>query len=856
MPPPRNAGLNDPVIGAYRLQAGVHDEMLTPQGEIRAHWRYLAEALGTLGVEVLNDRWREAQRLLRETGVTYNVYGDPEGLERPWQLDPIPVLVPSDQWRDIEIGLLQRAELLDLILKDLYGPQELIQRGLLPLDLVYSHDGFLRACHAIRPPAVHALTLYAADLARGPDGRVCVLSDRTQAPSGAGYALENRVVIARILPSLFRDSHVHRLALFFQNLRACLAALSPRKQVEPRVVVLTPGPLNETYFEHTYLAGYLGYTLARGDDLAVQDGRVWLRAVRRLEPVDVILRRVDDHFCDPLELYAESRLGVPGLTEAVRRGTVAVVNPLGSSVLENPGLSAFLPAIARHYFGRELDLPSVATWWCGEPAQRDHVLAHLDRLVVRPTYREAGSRPLFGALLSVAERAALAARIRARPHGFVGQEQLTFSSVPALTPTGIEARQAVIRAFLVARDDGYVVMPGAMTRVAGSQGSVLVSNQAGGLSKDTWILATEPEKQVSLLASIGRRMAAADMHAALPGGAADNLFWLGRYAERAEQSMRLVRTTLRVYRNAIEYHDPIDRACLDDLLVAVTRVTGTYPGFASGVAPGDDPVPELLAVVLDSQRVGSVSFTLQAMLTAAYALRDRLSSDTWRVVNGVRAHYERLQARSREVLDDVPGDLDEIITELVALLGMAQESMIRGQAWLFLDSGRRLERALMLIALLRATVIARRDPPIEDQLLESLLHATPSLMTRRRGYHEPPQLESVLGLLLFDDTNPRSLVYQLNEIQGALAALPREEGRVQLNEEARLLLEATSSLRLADLSTLVAVDASANARVALDALLARMATLLAQISDVLTRHYFVDVRGPRQLARVSSEAGA
>jgi uncharacterized circularly permuted ATP-grasp superfamily protein/uncharacterized alpha-E superfamily protein len=850
-----DAGLDNPTIGAYRLQPGVYDEMLTPQGEIRAHWHYLANALGTLGIDALNDRWREARHLLRESGVTYNVYGDPQGLERPWQIDPIPVVVPSDEWRDIEVGLLQRAEVLDLVLKDLYGPQELIQRGLLPLELVYGHGGFLRACYGIRPPATHALTLYAADLARAPDGRLCVLSDRTQAPSGAGYALENRVVMARILPSLFRDSHVHRLALYFQNMRASLAALSPRKQAEPRVVVLTPGSLNETYFEHIFLAGYLGYTLVSGDDLAVQDGRVWLRAMRRLEPVDVILRRVDDHFCDPLELYADSRLGVPGLTEAVRRGTVAVANPLGSSLLENPGLNAYLPAIARHYLGRELALPSVETWWCGDPVQCKHVLANLDRLVVRPIYRHVGSRPLFGGLLSSDERAALAARIRAHPHGFVGQEQLTFSSVPALTPGGLEARRAVIRTFLVARDDGYVVMPGALTRVAGSQDNVLVSNQAGGVSKDTWILATEPEKQVSLLAGIGRRMAIVEMRTALPGGAADNLFWLGRYAERAEQSARLVRTAMHVYRNAIEYHDPVDRACLADLLPALTHVTATYPGFAYRAVQGDDAIPELLAVVLDSHRVGSISFTLQAMLNAAYSLRDRLSSDTWRVVNGVRVHYERLQGRPRDELDDVEDDLDELVTELVALLGTAQESMIRGQAWLFLDSGRRLERALMLTALLRATVIARREPQTEDQLLDSVLRATASLMSYRRGYHEQPQLERVLGLLLFDEANPRSLAFQLNEIQEALATLPREEGRVQMSEESRLLLDASSRLRLAELSSLLTVDPTANTRVALDALLAQLGVLLAQASDLLTRHYFVDVRGPQQLARLSSEAG-
>jgi len=847
----------DPLlVQAYRARPDTYDEMLGPQGEVRPHWRYLADALTTLGLPALHDRSREARRLLHESGATYNVYGDPQGLERPWQLDPIPVLMPSDEWSGIESGLVQRAELLNLVLKDTYGPQELIREGILPLELVYAHGGFLRPCHPLRIPAAHALTLYAADIARGSDGAFRVLSDRSQAPSGAGYALENRVVMSRVLPSLYRDSHVHRLSLFFQNLRASLAALSPRRQSEPRVVLLTPGPLNEAYFEHTYLASYLGYTLAQGADLTVQDRQVWLRSMRRLEPVDVIMRRLDDHYCDPLELYPESRLGIPGLTEAVRCGKVVVVNPLGASVLENPALNAFLPAIAKHFFGRHLQLQAVETWWCGRAPDRAYVLANLERLVVRPIYRQARSLPVFGGLLGREAQDQLAARIRAHPHAFVAQEQVRSSSVPTLVDGGLEGRQAVVRTFLVARDDGYVVMPGALTRIAASQQSVLVSNQTGALSKDTWILATEPEKQVSLLSGVTRLAAVQDRRTALPGGTADNLFWLGRYAERAEQAIRIVRTALRAYRNAVEFQDP-DRTSLDDLLGALTHVTGTYPGFV-GEAMAErrrTPMPEVLAVVLDAGRTGSVSFDLQAMLTAAYAVRDRLSGDTWRVVNEVRARLERLQARPRHVVDDIEDELDALITDLVAVFALAQESLIHDHAWVFLDTGRRLERAQLLIALLRATVVERREPQAEAQLLETVLRAAESLLAYRRIYHEQPHIEPVLSMLLLDETNPRSLGFQLGELQRGIDELAHDEGRVQLSDEERLVLEAVTSLRLAELRALAGYD-NGGARHHLDDLLARIASLLSRVSEVLTRHFFIDLRGPQQLAQLGPEAGA
>ncbi|HEX9179877.1 MAG TPA: circularly permuted type 2 ATP-grasp protein, partial [Burkholderiales bacterium] len=463
----------------YDATPGVFDEMCTAKGEVRAHWRYLIDSLDAMGPEVLSQRQRDTVRMLRSDGATYNVYGAPDGLNHPWGLDPIPLLISSSEWAEIETGLAQRAELLNLILADLYGPRTLIRNGLLPADLVYTHPGYLRSCVTGAGMAPPRLILYAADLARAPDGGIWVFNDRTQAPSGAGYALENRTVMSRLIPSLFRDSHPHRLASFFRLLRQALADLAPAGRENPRVVIMTPGPLNETYFEHLYLANYLDYTLIEGAYLTVRDGRVWLKSVGGLEPVDVILRRVDDHFCDPLELRPDSLLGVAGLLEVVRRGRVAVANPLGSAVLESPGLMAFLPRLAKHFLGQELSLPSVATWWCGQAVERDYVLANLHRLVLRSAHRHAGEHPVFGDSLSEAGLASWRERIRARPHLYVGQARHTPSSVPTLKDGRLEPRPAVLRSFLVARQDTYVVMPGGLTRVGENPQSRIISNQAG-----------------------------------------------------------------------------------------------------------------------------------------------------------------------------------------------------------------------------------------------------------------------------------------------------------------------------------------------------------------------------------------
>jgi len=826
----------------YAPPGGAYDELCVAPGTPRTHWAGVMDSLESLGRDGLLARAAEARRLLRDNGVTYNVYSDPQGMERPWPLDPLPMLMDSGEWAGIETGLTQRAELLNLLLKDLYGPRTLIRQGILPPELVFGQQGFLHACDGLPLPD-HALTLYASDLARDPDGQLWVLGDRTQVPSGAGYAMENRVVLSRVFPSLYRDAGVHRLTGFFQALRTRLTALSPRRGEEPRVVLLSPGPLNETWFEHVYLAGYLGYTLVQGEDLVVSGGRVWLRSLGGQEPVDVILRRVDDAFCDPLELNQNSRLGVPGLLEAVRRGRVAVANPLGSGLLESPALAAYMPAIGRYFLGQEPQLPTVSTWWCGDKLGRDHVLSQLDRLVVRSVDRsEAAGRPVFGALLSRAEREALRTRIQAHPERYVGQEQINLSTVPVLSEEGgLEARHGAVRAFLCARQDDYVVMPGGLTRVAGRDGGMVVSNQEGGLSKDTWVLASEPEPIAGPIFSEGLAEGSVlGMQASLPSRVAENMFWLGRYAERAEATLRLLRVTLKRRRLAQELPAAHEDAALHTLLRALTHMTTCYPGFVGQGALDRlaSPEAELCALITDAQLPGSLRFTLNALFQSAYALRDRVSGDSWRVLSALREQTRGLNCPPQGDPEQLREPMDEVVTRLLALAGLAQESTLRQTGWVFLDAGRRLERALLMVSQLRATLVARHEPVAEGLLLESLLAWGESLAAYRTGHRNPPEPRRVLDLLMLEPSNPRSLMFQLERLEEHVQALPDQPASGRLSPVGRPLLEAITALRLAEARSLCQLDEGSGVRAALDQLLSRQGYLLGQAADALLAQYF------------------
>ena len=829
-------------LAHYRLSSARFDEMCSAPGTARPHWQYALRAFDALGPAELSRRRDEVQQVLRENGVTYNVYTDPQGHTRPWALDVVPALLTSQEWRTIEQGLIQRAELLNLIGADLYGPQQLIHDGLLPPELIYAHPGFLRPCHGALPTPVPYLCLYAADLARAPDGTIRVLDDRTQAPSGAGYALENRLVLSRILPSLYRDAQVHRLSLFFRTLRSTLAALTPSHQT--RTVLLTPGPQNETYFEHAYLASYLDYTLAQGDDLTVRDGHLWLKTVGGLQQVGVVVRRVDDTFCDPLELHRESLLAPPGLLQTVRNNTVVVANPLGSGVLENPGLMAYLPQIAKVLLGQDLRLASVPTWWCGDEQARAYVVDHIKDLVIKPVFPHPGTATVYGAQLSTQERDTLIQNIKARPHLFVGQEQVALSTTPVFTGDHLEPRPMVLRSFLVSRDDGYVAMPGGLTRVTPDADGWLVSGQAGGLSKDTWILASEPESQFSLIPAPEHSVSITRSGGEVPSRMADNLFWLGRYVERTAGGARVFREVLqRVLDTETARYD----TSLSAFLSAHTHSTATYLRF---IGYGERrrltvAEKELFATILDADRPGSLRFHLNALVHAGQAARGRLSDDAWRAIN--RLDHELAQVRS---LSEMLESLERLIIGLAAVNGLNTESMARGHGFRFMEIGRRLERALYTLSLLRTG--CELPSETEKVVWEMVLAMTDSLMTYRRRYASAVQAGAVLDLLLLDESNPRSVGYQLVQIRDQVVGLPQKKPLPHRSAEERIVLEALTTLQVTDLERYSTSTWDEDLYEALSQLFAGLSTRLLSLSETLSRDYFSHIEVQQQLTATHS----
>src|SRR5277367_2989829 len=508
--------------------AAAYDELSADGVTPRPHWAQLMESLREIGPEELGRRWSRAERRIRENGITYNIYSDPLGANRPWKIDIVPLLISADEWRFIESGIIQRAQLLSLILEDLYGSQDLMAQGHFPAALLYANPAFLRPLVGVRVPAHSYLHMLAVDLARSPDGQWWVLADRTQAPSGSGYALENRTIVSDVLPDLFRASNVLRLAPFFRAQRDVLTSLSQRDN--PRIVLLTPGPLNETYFEQSYISRYLGFTLVQGADLTVRKRSVYLKTVDGLERVDVILRRVDDSFCDPLELRSDSLLGVPGLVDAIVAGNVKVANALGSGLIETAAVMPFLPGLSRLLLGERLKLPSVATWWCGQPYALDWVLDHLDSVVLKPAFPSRAMEPVFGAELSQAEKGKLAEQVRARPHEYVAQEQVALSTAPVWDHGRLYSRSLVLRTYVLNTGSGWVAMPGGLVRVAGPDGQV-VSMQRGGRSKDAWVLWDKPIDTFSMLRPRNQPVQLRRSPVDLASRAADHLFWLGRYAE-------------------------------------------------------------------------------------------------------------------------------------------------------------------------------------------------------------------------------------------------------------------------------------------------------------------------------------
>jgi uncharacterized circularly permuted ATP-grasp superfamily protein/uncharacterized alpha-E superfamily protein len=805
---------------AYQPLAGFYDEMLTGKGEIRAHWKPLVEALNQIGPAGLAERWQEGRRVIHDNGVTYNVYGDPQSTERPWPLDPLPFLMERSEWAKIELAISQRALLLNAVLKDLYGPQKLLKERRIPAELILGHPGFLRPCAGVTPPGDIWLHSYSADIARSPDGNWWVLADRTQAPSGSGYALENRLVSLRVLPDVFRAGNVQRLAPFFQAYKDTLRALAPKRE-NPRIVLLTPGPFNETWFEHAFLARYLGFTLVEGGDLTVRNNNVYMKTLGGLLPVDVIVRRQDDTFCDPLELRGDSMLGLPGLVQAVWSGNVAIANALGSGLIESSGLSAFLPALSRHILGEELRMPNIATWWCGDEAARRQVEARLEHLVIKPATPANSFEPIFGARLGKKQRALLMEKIKANPSAYVAQEQVSLSSVPVAQDGQLAARHLVLRVFATASGAGYAVMPGGLTRITSSLDSLVVSMQHGGGSKDTWVLADAPDAAFSLLRRASGPLPVSRATFDLPSRVADNLYWLGRYVERFETAIRAVRVVLpRLYLDP----DPSTAAALSACQNILAG--GGWVKAAEGERITE---AEVLAAITDGTVRTSLRSSAREIRRVARLLRDRISTDAWRVLKQLEKQFtgelppEALRnSRAQELLDNA-------VISLSAFSGLATENMTRGHGWRFLDMGRRLERTVQTVQMVRRGLGFENDPT--DSELGTILEIADSTLTYRSRYLNSMQMDLVLDLLLLDEGNPRSAAYQLSKLRKHVDRLPESHPSSGTPREARLALKLLTSVQLAETEDLENLEA-------LDELTARMEADLGLLSDTISRVYF------------------
>jgi uncharacterized circularly permuted ATP-grasp superfamily protein/uncharacterized alpha-E superfamily protein len=789
-----------------------YDELLAPNGSIRPHWDALIKHLSKGGAETARRTVELTRRLIIENGVTYNVYADPQGRDRPWQLDPLPLLIDGQEWRDLAAGLKQRAELLNALLADLYGPQSLIARGVVPAELAFGHPNFLWAAHGTRPLADTWLHIYAADLARAPDGRWWVLSDRTQTPSGPGYALENRAIISRVLPGLVNELSARPLTGFFNRLRESLARFvddgSP-----PLIVVLTPGPFNETYFEHAYLARHLGIPLVQGQDLTVRADTVYMKTLSGLKRVHAILRRLDDDFCDPLELRADSALGVPGLLGVVRAGRVALANALGAGVLESAAWLGFLPGAAETLLGESLRLPSVATWWCGEKPALDYAIENLGRLVVKPAFPNQRFEPRFGRDLEEDDRDRVIERLRGRPYAYVAQERISLSQAPSwraganvrLTP-----RTLTMRVYAIATEDGYEVMPGGLARISAEGVIDIVSSQRGGGSKDVWVLG-DPNGASTPVATIGPSTEALPhqrRHDELPSQLVENLYWLGRYSERCEDKARLLRATLAVRTNIAMWRGAREECVRQGVL-----------------SPDDEPTDSLYD---DAQPFG-LAADLGRLGWCATQSRSLLSAEHWRSISNMQRHFQEAGASLADPLET----LDRLLVSLTALCGFALDDMTQDDGWRMLMLGRRLERIQFLASLIAGRL--EDGAPIKQSELEWLLDIGGVSITYRTRYVSIPQLEPALQLLIFEDSSPRALAYQWRKIGRTLGDLANSIGAIsdeELDEPvARLRAVGTDGLEDDD-------DIGRERRLTMAKALSALSAAAGRVSDRIALRYF------------------
>lgn len=754
------------LLDGYTPHPGVADELFDAAGAIRPVWRPFLDHLGRLDAEGIATRFDRGTQYLRDAGVYYRKYGAEAATERDWPLSPIPVLLSQQEWTEIAAGLIARADLLEQVVADLYGENRLLAEGHLPAELIAQNPGWLRPLVGVKPASGHFLNFIAFEVGRAPSGQWWVLGDRTDAPSGAGFALENRIATSRTFPNFYARANVHRLAGFFQAFRDAL--VTQRQDRDEPLALLTPGQMNDVYFEHAYLARYLGMLLVEGEDLTVDQGQLKVRSVNGLRPISVLWRRLDAEFCDPLELNEDSTLGTAGFVDVVRRGGISCVNALGAGVLETRAMLAFLPRISEALTGAPLALPNIATWWCGQETERAHVLANRDRMMIssafatRLPYDDPGGTS--GPEDYRTEGSAQVARLLdEKGRDLVGQEIVTLSTTPVWKDGHLTPRPMSLRIFLARTSTGWRVMPGGYARVASRNDASAIAMQAGGSVSDVWVVSDSPVPRPSLLPAPRGDEGGLPSADSLPSRAADNLFWLGRYVERAEGAMRAYRA---------------------------------YFGLISaGVDPDADLPQFILSAFLRSEdsdpRALSEGFqaSLEAALACAARIRDQVSVDGMLALKDLLKASRRMRAEPIAP-EEAAAHVGILLRKLTGFSGLVHENMYRSAGWRFMSTGMSVERASAMCAILARVLEA--DAP--DGALDLALELGDSTMAHRSRFLKSVSPDSLRQILALDPDNPRAIGYHLGRLKTHIDALPQLRRGTGLSPVARAALQVQTDL--------------------------------------------------------------
>jgi len=796
--------------------ANTFNEAFSAPGVPRSHWQLLVDSLNTAGVNGLRRRQERVTRMRHEDGATFNLFKDFNERAAAWELDVIPMPLPAGEWAVLENGLIQRARLLEKILADIYGAQNLIPTGQIPAEMIFDNPNFLRPSHGIQPNGNRFLGFYAADIYRGADGRFRVYRDYGASPAGLGYALENRVVISRMFAKFYQRNQIRRLAPFFQAFHQNLIRRASLQKEDPGIVLLSPGPESRFYFEHAFLSRYLNYPLVEGQDLTVRDGEVFLKKLTGLEPVGAIFRHIKDQNSDPFALRNQTATGVAGLMQVARDQTIDIVNPIGSGFVDTPALPTLLPELCRQIMGENLLLENHPRWWCQSAESRNHVLANLTRLTFGPAMDRSAAINHLGDMRRAIEES---------PHRFVAQEPLYPATVPTWGQQGVRNCPAMMRVFVCATEQGFCVMPGGLGLFADDPAVLAEGSLDRQQSKDIWVFSDQPVEPVSLMKDV-RTISEFRRSNDLPSRIADHLLWLGRYLERAEARVRLLRSVFRRLSGEDHLSDIPEMSFLLKLLRAENIIP---PATASvdGNLRFQELSDHLFKALYPQVRMESIATVLEQVQGAARHVRDWFSIETWRVIN-------RLEVLDEDALDDPLDFLDDTLLALSAFSGLAQESITRGLGWRFMDMGRRIERALNLTNLLRVGISQSGRERRSD--LEAILEVAASIMTYRSRYRKTFQLPQVLDLLLLDETNPKSLAFQCSRLSSHVENLPRQTDRRFASPEERLALEMLTSVRLLDLTRLGVMKSDAQNQT-LMAFLESMAGRLKDFSQEISAQY-------------------